>query len=189
LSLSGLSGVWAGLCALVGAWVVHRETGSIQLSPNDFQYLKYAIEHPESGNSSVKYLFSVAASVVVVAMLGGIFFTTRKARNQGKTVWNVASRRLLWHLALPLLVGGVFCLALIQYKLVGLIAPTMLIFYGLALTAAAKFTLRDIYFIGILEILLGIFGLFNIGYGLVLWTIGFGLLHIIYGTLMWVKYE
>jgi hypothetical protein len=91
--------------------------------------------------------------------------------------------------SLPLLVGFIFSLALIKYGLVGLIAPAMLIFYGLALTSAAKFTVRDIYFVGILEILLGIFGLFNIGIGLYLWTIGFGLLHILYGTIMWWKYD
>jgi hypothetical protein len=73
--------------------------------------------------------------------------------------------------------------------MVGLVSSVMLIFYGLALVNGSKYTLHDIRFLGYMEIALGIVASFYIGYGLVLWTIGFGFLHIVYGAIMWFKYE
>ena len=74
-------------------------------------------------------------------------------------------------------------------RLFGLLAPTTLVFYGLALVNASKYTLTDIRNLGYCEIVLGLLSLFFLGYGLEVWVIGFGFLHIIYGSLMYWKYE
>ena len=65
-----------------------------------------------------------------------------------------------------------------------------LIFYGLALINGSKYTVSDIKYLGLIEVVLGCIGLFiNPGYGLYLWAFGFGVLHIVYGIIMWRKYD
>ncbi len=85
--------------------------------------------------------------------------------------------------------GGLFCIVLLFHNLVYLVAPTTLIFYGLALINASKYTLRDIRYLGFSEIALGLIASIFVGYGLIFWAIGFGILHILYGSLMYMKYE
>ncbi len=190
LSLSGLSGVWAGGCALVGAFLAkQRLGGTAEQNYSEIQNLRAAVQNPTDLGETTQYLIIVAIGVMVAAILGGVFFTTRKAKNQGKKVWNAASRRLLLSLFVPLAVGGIFCLALLYHQLPALVAPATLIFYGLGLVGAAKFTVRDVWSLGICEVGLGLVGCFRPGFSLELWAIGFGLLHIIYGGWMWWKYE
>ncbi|MEO9210211.1 MAG: hypothetical protein ABI208_03885, partial [Ginsengibacter sp.] len=104
-------------------------------------------------------------------------------------IWNSLTKRLLISLAAPLLAGGVFCLALIYYGQFGLVAPATLIFYGLALINASKYTLNDIGYLGYCELTIGLIAVFFIGLGLIFWAVGFGLLHIIYGFMMHKKYH
>jgi hypothetical protein len=131
----------------------------------------------------------IAALVLTGALTGGVFFTTRKARSRGERVWDASSKRLLWAIAVPLLTGGIFGLALLFRGYLSFLAPSTLIFYGLALVNGSKYTLRDVENLGILEILLGLTGVFYPGYGLDLWAIGFGFLHIFYGARMYWKYD
>lgn len=70
-----------------------------------------------------------------------------------------------------------------------LAAPATLVFYGLALLNASKYTLSDIRYLGLLEIVTGLMATFFIEYGLLFWAFGFGLLHIVYGIFMYYKYE
>jgi hypothetical protein len=93
------------------------------------------------------------------------------------------------NLFIPLFVGGVFCMILLSHHLIYLIAPTTLLFYGLALFNAGKYTLKEVRYLGLTEMLLGLFASYYAGYGLLFWALGFGILHIIYGTVMYFKYE
>jgi hypothetical protein len=90
---------------------------------------------------------------------------------------------------LPLVAGGIYLFRLLQIGSYGLIAPGCLIFYGLALLNASKYTLREVRYLGICEIILGIINLWVIGKGIYFWAFGFGILHILYGIVMWWKYE
>lgn len=92
-------------------------------------------------------------------------------------------------MVIPLLAGAGFVLAMLKYDEWRFVAPACLIFYGLALVNASKYTLTDIRYLGYCEIILGLTNMFFIGYGLYFWAAGFGLLHIIYGAAMWWKYE
>ena len=85
--------------------------------------------------------------------------------------------------------GGIFLLALINNGVFGFVAPGCLIFYGLGMLNASKYTLPETRYLAFGEILLGLINLCFMGYGLYFWAAGFGLLHIIYGTFMWWKYE
>jgi hypothetical protein len=188
ISLSGLSGVSAGIAALIGAALVFVYTGKV---PFDGRVIAhgYLLENEKWGMSYPLFFVLVAAAVFVLAVGGGIFFTTRNARRKGQKVWDSLTTRMLINLAIPLVTGGIFCLALLQYQVVGFVAPTTLVFYGMALLHASKYTLPDIRYLGLCEIALGLIGLFSIGYGLELWVIGFGVLHIAYGIWMYGRYE
>lgn len=187
LSLSGLSGVSAGIIALIGAATVYmrRQTGWFRAISESQPYLS-----ADSDHSAIKqFLVTVAVVVLLLALVSGTYFTVRKARRQGLSVWNTSSQRLLWAIAVPLAAGGVFCLALLHYNLIWLAFPATLIFYGLALLNGSKYTLRDVESLAYSEIGLGLISLFWPGYNLLTWSIGFGVLHIVYGLAMFYKYE
>lgn len=190
LSLSGLSGVWAGLCALVGVAVVYfyLEMTPFTSVSNNF-YFDKAINTNKWGMDYKSVFILIATMVLAAALAGGWFFTARKARLRGEPVWDTTSRRLLTALAIPLAAGGIFCLALLYRGFLSLIAPCTLIFYGLALVNGSKFTLRDVEYLGIFEIVLGLTGVYYPGYGLEIWAAGFGFLHIFYGLWMYNKYD
>lgn len=187
LSLSGLSGISAGLVALIGSAVVYVRLRTDWLAVLSYDRLgKYGVDGYREAN---QFLWQTAVLVLVSALILGTFFTVRKARQQGQRVWNQASRRLLWALAVPLVTGGIFCLSLLHYRLLFLQVPATLIFYGLALLNGSKYTVRDVEYLGYSEIALGLLALFLTGYNLLFWTVGFGVLHIIYGATMYWKYD
>ncbi|UFH57391.1 hypothetical protein [Spirosoma sp. KNUC1025] len=187
LSLSGLSGVSAGLIALAGAAVVYMRRQTDWFSAISDAQLYVA--DPTNHLAIKQFLVTVAVVVLVLALLSGSYFTIRKARRQGLSVWNTSSKRLLGAIAVPLAAGGVFCLALLHYNLIWLALPATLIFYGLALLNGSKYTLRDVESLAYCEIALGLLSLFWPGYNLLTWSIGFGVLHIVYGMAMYYKYE
>lgn len=184
ISLSGLSGISAGIIALAGAAYVLATSG---IEPYEFSNERFF--DPISGLVFRQDIIICAGIVLILALASGIFFTTRRARKNGQKIWDQTSRRLVINLALPLISGGLFCLILMLHQIVFLIAPATLIFYGLALLNASKYTLNEIKVLGISEIILGLIGAAIPGYGLILWALGFGILHIFYGALMYVKYE
>jgi hypothetical protein len=189
ISLSGLSGVAAGVFALLGAAMVYIYLG---LTPFAHKRMYYVVAETVDkwGMNYMTFFLLDAAIVLLLALLSGLFFSLRRAKQRGeKIAWDALSRRLLISMAIPLIAGGIFCLGLIYHNVFGLVAPATLIFYGLACINASKYTLKDIGNLGILEVALGLIALFNVGYGLEFWAIGFGLLHIVYGILMYYKYE
>lgn len=187
ISLSGLSGVIAGVAALVGATFAYAYLGITPFSGSYIYLAKPAYEN--WGLNAYQFFALDAALVLLFALCGGIYFTTRKAVKKGQKIWDKLTLRLLVNLGIPLATGAVFCLALLKHEIFGLIAPTTLIFYGLSLINGSKYTLNDIRYLGVAEIFLGLIGLFYIGYGLELWSLGFGILHIFYGTFMYFKYK
>ncbi len=182
ISLSGLSGVFAGLSALIGGLYAYLLLEKNKLSYNQ----DYSIHQ---NNDFVKELFITAIIVLVAALTFGIFFTIRKSKKYNLPIWTSATKNMLFNLAIPLFVGGVFCLALLHQQQYILIAPATLLFYGLALINAEKYTFSDIKYLGFCEIILGCISLLYVGYGLIFWIIGFGILHILYGLLLFKKYK
>ncbi|SDD15109.1 hypothetical protein [Niabella drilacis] len=182
ISLNGLSGVAAGTIALIGAAIAYclfQQYGIDYFSGDRYAY-SYELEWK---------LFLLAAGILILALGSGILFTIQKSKRNGLKIWTSTTRLLLGHLLVPLIAGGLFCLALFYHGLFGLIAPATLLFYGLALVNAAKYTFSDIQYLGYCEIFLGIMASFVPGYGLIFWALGFGILHIIYGLLMYKKYK
>jgi hypothetical protein len=131
----------------------------------------------------------LAAAILVASIVTAYVFSNRKAKREGHKLFDHTAIRVLINLCIPLVAGGLFCVALLYHGAIVFIAPCMLLFYGMALINASKYTYDDIRYFGICEIILGLINAFNLGNGLLYWSLGFGLLHIVYGAVMWFKYE
>lgn len=182
ISLSGLSGVVAGLAAIIGAVYVF------------FAFKREGIDYFDGDRNIfspelVKELVITGTLILLAAVSSGYFFTADKSRKKGQKMWDATTKRLLVTFTVPLVTGGVFCLGLLYHHLFVLVAPATLIFYGLALVSAERYTLTDIRYLGYCQIILGLLSLFFLGWGLLFWTIGFGVLHIVYGLIMHKKYK
>ena len=190
ISLSGLSGIAAGVCALVGAYFAYGI-----ISPNRIDDVENTkdIYEPTGSETLVGFmgssLFMIALLTFVAAFVLAFTFTWLRSRKNNVAIWGVASRRVMWSVCVPMVAGGIYLLKLIEHGAYGLIAPGCLVFYGLALLNASKHTLSEIKYLGYIQLLLGITSCWFVGYGLYFWAAGFGLMHIIYGTVMWAKYE
>lgn len=181
ISLSGFSGVAAGIFALIGAWLAYQTVY--------MQDTYMGLGRSAMTTDVILRLLLIAFGTIVLSFVSGIFFTTRKAKKNGQKLWDVQTKRLLVNLFIPLLTGGLLCITLLFKGFVGFVAPLTLIFYGLALVNASKYTFTEIRGLGILEIILGLTAFHFIGYGLFFWAAGFGVLHIVYGIIMQVKYD
>ncbi|MBK1894162.1 hypothetical protein [Chryseobacterium paridis] len=182
ISLSGLSGVFAGLAAIAGAVYVY------------FVFQREGIDYFDGDRNIyspalVRELMIIGTLILFVAVLSGYFFTANKSKKKGLKIWDATTKRLLLTFSVPLITGGVVCLGLLHHHLFPLIAPATLIFYGLALVNAERYTLTDVKYLGYCQIILGLLSLFFLGWGLIAWTIGFGVLHIVYGLIMHKKYK
>lgn len=183
LSLTGWSGIMAGIYALIGSFL-----GYTLYYKTHQKFIYNTLDAVEMINHSLQF-FLIGAAVLFMAVGTAIILSWKKSTRTGDILWNAAARRLLENLMIPLACGGVFILILFSKGLFGLIAPVSLIFYGLALVNASKFTFEEVKYFGIIEIILGLIASYFIGYGLLFWAIGFGLLHIVYGVYMHLKYE
>ena len=182
ISLSGLSGILAGLYALVGAFVAKYYI-------NEYDSYASVLEVVNYQNLILK-LFLIALSVLIASIVTSTFFTFAKAnKQQQQRIWNDTSRRLLTNFLIPIATGGIFVLLLIKNQYYGLVAPSTLIFYGLSCVNASKYTLRDVRYLGLTIVVIGLFATYFIGYGLEFWALGFGICHIIYGSVMYFKYD
>ena len=181
ISLSGWSGISAGVCALIGA-------GFAQKSIQHYYHVDYL------RNTAYPFMLRIDLLLIAICTFGSAlvlstFFTYLKSRKEGVAIWGSTARRLLWNTLLPMVVGGFFIWRLIDLKIYELLAPAALIFYGLALVNGSKYTMGEVKWLGYGEILLGIINLWVIHEEILFWSLGFGLLHIIYGTAMWWKYD
>jgi len=186
ISLSGLSGVLAGVYALVGAALaynlLYKGDWRIYIIPTESGFSLF-------NNSIVVQLLLIAAVVLVLSVGTGVYLSYKKAKRNGQPLLGRVSRELLFNMNVPLLAGGGLMLILLYRGYFGIIAPASLIFYGLALIGASNFTFTDVKFLGLCEVILGLLAACFPGYGLVFWALGFGVLHIVYGSVMYFKYD
>ncbi len=175
ISLSGLSGIFAGMYAIIGAVIAY-----FYLFPKPGEYLTLH-------SLNFKLLLALLASVALLSVLTAYIITTRKAKKNNEKVWDATTRRLLINFLIPLVTGGIYIIIKLNSQHYGLTASLMLIFYGLALVNASKYTIGNVKYLGYTEICIGLICAALPGYGLWFWILGFGLLHIIYGSIMYFK--
>jgi hypothetical protein len=177
LSLSGLSGVVAGIIAVAGA---------------AFAWL-YILSNPSAAGldryQQMAVLLADAVIVLLISVIFLVFFSAKKARKNKQKLFNKVTMKTLYNLSIPLISGGIFSLVCLYRGDVEIIASVTLIFYGLALVNASRYTYDEIHYLGITEIVLGIGAAFFIHTGIIFWTIGFGVCHIIYGLILYRKYD
>lgn len=176
--LSGWAGIMAGIYALAGVYVARKV---FNFNPDEIVYSDIS--------SSLLQVILLAIFIFVLATGTAMFFSYKRASKRGEKLWNATSRRLLINISVPLIAGGLLILILISKGLIGLIAPFTLLFYGLALYNAGKFTYDEVRILGVVEITLGLISSYFVEYGLLFWAIGFGAIHIIYGIYIHYKYE
>ena len=176
LSLSGLSGILAGVYALIGSVFAY------QLLSNQTLYLR---NYSADNLHLIVKLLLIAGTVALLAVVTAYILTTKKAKKTNQKIWDKTTKSMLIHFLIPLVTGGIFGLILLKHEHFGIIAPVTLIFYGLALVNASKYTLETIKYLGISEIIVGLVAANFVGYGLFFWAFGFGVLHIVYGSLMY----
>ena len=187
LSLSGLSGVGAGVVALAGTAIGHYY---LQQEYGAQGYVRLFQTSEGERLAALPFLLGLAMAMIVTALLVAAFFTLRRTRRDGlRSLWTAPARRLLLALLVPLVAGGLFCLRLFLSGAPELVVPGLLIFYGLALLNGGKYTLDEIKYLGLTLLGLGLVALLLPGYGLLLFGAGFGLGHIGYGLLMYNRYE
>ncbi|WMI68053.1 hypothetical protein [Mangrovimonas sp. YM274] len=177
ISLSGLSGILAGIYALIGASVAYWLVAN-----SDREYLIL-------DGMIFKLVMLDLFLIAFLSAVTGVILTTRKAKKAGEKIWDGASKRLVINFLIPLVVGGIYILIILGQQKYGQTGALMLIFYGLALINASKYSIGDIRYLGFAELILGLICALYPGYGFWLWVIGFGLMHIIYGTWMHFKYD
>ncbi|MCL6272553.1 hypothetical protein M3P19_00955 [Muricauda sp. 2012CJ35-5] len=176
ISLSGLSGILAGIYAISGALITYV----FFLPKGD-----YVVLHSWNFRMIVGILIAVAVLSFVTAYL----LTSRKAKRNNESVWDETTKRLLINFLIPLVTGGIYILIKLNSQHYGLTGSLMLIFYGLALVNASKYTIGNIKYLGYTEIIIGLICAAFPGYGFWFWVLGFGVLHIIYGSLIYFKEE
>jgi hypothetical protein len=181
VSLSGLSGILAGIYALVGASISYFSIG-IPISARQLENFTISADQ-------LAITIGIALSVLFFAVISAYLLTKRKAKKIEVNVWNTAGKRALTQFSIPLVTGGLFVLILLLNNQYALVAPTTLLFYGLGLVQASTNTVDEIRYLGILQIVVGLICAAFPAYGLILWAFGFGVLHIVYGTIMYSKYD
>jgi len=171
LSLSGLSGVSAGVVAIAG--VIFAQWIHTRVPPENVRM----------------YLVLDTLVVLVLALGLSALFSARMAKKKGLPLWTNTAKHLLTDLSIPLGAGGALCLALVVKDAFSLIPGTMLVFYGLALVSGSKYALKELRYFGFIQLGLGILAIFFTREGLNIWAIGFGAMHIAYGLWMFFRYE
>jgi len=180
ISLSGLSGVLAGIYALVGGWYANKLI-------NDF-FLEGYFNYESSKNLEFK-LISIALIIIIASILSGLLLSNSKSKKIGVKLWNETSKRLVINFSIPLVTGGILIGILILREYYELIIPATLLFYGMACIHASKYTLGDVKYLGITITLIGLLSAYFYKYSIPLWMFGFGFCHIFYGGMMWFKYD
>jgi len=188
MSLSGLSGIAAGITALISGTIAFIYLGSASIGKSAPGYTL-----PNQGpapTEQILFLLVLATVTMIIAFTLTYFFTRRNAKKKNLPIWDKTAKLVTFNMLVPLITGGLFVLALVfRFSMYGLVAPSTLVFYGLALINASKYTVSHTQWLGLAEIAIGLVALLFYRYGLVFWIIGFGVFHIIYGIALYYSFE
>ena len=187
LSFSGLAGIIIGFLALLGTVAFCTQ---FNYNPLQGGYAKVLLNEDGGINfDALSYLLKDALIVFVLSTIVECVLAYKKAKKVHAPIWDQSSKRVLINLLIPFISGVIFCSILIVKNQILMLAPASLIFYGLALVNASKYSIDQIRGLGILEIILGLISMYWMDLGLICWAMGFGVLHIIYGIFIYSNNE
>ena len=172
-AISGLSIIIVGILAsLVSAYIY-------------FYMGDYHINTPAKWRTTV--IIAIALLVVAFATVFLMAYLKAKRLNLRFT-FDTTMRRLLLNFFIPMVAGGLLCIALLTQQHYGLVSSITLIFYGLALINCSHFSYHELRYLGYAELALGLIDCFLVDYALLTWFLGFGVLHIVFGIIFMLKY-
>lgn len=186
LSLSGISGIVAGLLAIAGAVVADLIITGTQ-GAEEWYSVPFVGE--AAATRTILLLLTDMAVVLVLSLAAAVIFSSRKAKKTGRSAWTPVTRRMLTSLLLPLITGGLFILMTLSRIPANVTVASTLIFYGLAVISAGKFTFGEIHWLGVLEVMTGLICLLLPRWSVFIWAFGFGIIHIGYGLFMHLRYK
>jgi MFS family permease len=188
MSLSGLSGIAAGITAIISGTIAYIYLGSAVINEPASGYGNFnKISMP---HEQILFFLLLAAATIFIAITLTYVFTRRNARKKNLPIWDKTAKLLTFNMLIPLITGGLFVLALVfWFGMYVLVVPATLVFYGLALVSASKYTVGHTQWLGLSEIAIGLLALLFYRYGLLFWILGFGVFHIIYGIIMYYTFE
>ncbi len=184
---SGLTGILVGLIAIVGVLAIYFYLG---LPPGQLAFVKDTAGASNiSDTAYYSFVFADGILVFILSVLIAVFLTRRKAETQNHPVWNGTIKRLLLNLLIPMITGAIYGLILLFHNQMEMIPAVSLIFYGMGLINASKYTLNEIRVLGFFEIIIGLLAAFHLDFSLLYWALGFGILHIVYGITLYLRYD
>lgn len=180
LSLRGLAGILAGIYSLFAAAIAY--------------YWIYYPRYPVGNellvvyqNGTLTYLVLLGLGLILVTLCSTWILSRQKSKRMAHPLWMPASKRFVQALAIPVLAGGMFCIALIHQGQMILTFPVMLLFYGTGLLNAVNFSLSKLKYLGFGNLILGVTAGFLPAGGFILWVFGFGVLHLVFGGMIYFR--
>lgn len=172
-AISGLSIIIIGILASLVSVYIYFFLGD------------YHINTPAKWRTTV----IIAIALLVVAFTTVFVMSYLKAKRLNlRFTFDTTMRRLLLNFFIPMVAGGLLCIALLTQQHYGLVSSITLIFYGLALINCSHFSYHELRYLGYAELVLGLIDCFMVDYAVLTWFLGFGVFHIIFGIIFMLKY-
>ena len=101
ISLSGLSGVLAGIYALIGAVFAYMKLKDSSVT----NYENFSGRTSSlSGSTVISDLTLIAIAVLVAAVITGFIMTLKKSKKSGEKIWDSTSKRLVFNFAILMVI-------------------------------------------------------------------------------------
>ncbi len=122
VSLSGWSGIAAGICALVAAWLAGKKFNEYGISENEYEANS---SYTRDGNllQLDRELLILAVITFIAAFFFAFLFTWLRSRKTGVPIWGLMARKVMINLAVPMIVGGLLIWRITDFGIYGLVAP------------------------------------------------------------------
>ncbi len=135
------------------------------------------------------YLLLVALVVLGLALASLFLFTAFDAKKNGAAlVFGAKNRRMFMVFGLPMLAGGILCLAMLLSDCYEWMAAVMLLFTGIGTVNLSQHTQSPVRWVGCGYLLFGIVACFLRQYALLWWTLGFGWFNLLSGIALIIGY-
>lgn len=163
-AVPGLGGMAMGVTALPAAWMAQRQA------------------------TSGAWLAVWCVELVVAVAIGALAMV-HKARSTGAPLWSAAGRKFMLAFAPSVIVGALLAGPLFHAGLVGVMAASWLLLYGVAVISAGAYSVDVVPAMGLAFLALGAVAMFvPAGLRDLPLAAGFGGLHLIFGFWIYRRY-